>query len=729
MPPHVPESKKRSRIGRRDGYSASCRSFRNEVLDVARACLTAFLLGPALAFANAGAAQQTQTPTDTSAQSIVLGESVAPLYGPWKFHTGDSPIDPATGKRLWAELRFNDSAWEPVNLRPQPGDSDPFSADPRYVGGWTTKGHPDYSGWAWYRLRITVSTKTVEPLAISAPLSVDNSYQVFANGELIGGNGKFAANGDALAVYSGHPEMYPLPAADASHDGAPGVPLTLAFRVWMAPLLDGVAKKPGGGGLHSAPVLAAGSSIETERRQNWESVIITEAYLPIEALFFLLLALVAASLTLFDSSDEVYLWIAGTLLLQVVADLIGMAFIYTEWLQTRTYFFFVAIFEPFYLAAWIMVWRHWFRLRRLAWIPRTAAMLACFTLLCMAFLTFPNPASTPRVIRVVAYSDVAGRMALLALLILVLAAGIRRQGRASWVLLLAIVPMGIKVELLDILALGWGGAWFPFGVRVYWGSTAGFVMLAALALFMLRRLLLSLQQQRQMALDVKQAQEVQEVILPQARSSFPGLEIESEYRPAREVGGDFFQILPSEKDGSLLIVAGDVTGKGLKAGMLVALLVGAVRTAAEVDTEPEWVLQSLNRRLLGRGDAQATCLALRIEKNGAATLANAGHMAPYINGEPLPMEGALPLGMIEEAEFSVMRFHLSDGDRLMVMSDGISEATSATGDLFGFERVNELLRTSTSAEEVAAAAQRFGQEDDISVISVRRTPAAAAALA
>ena len=59
-----------------------------------------------------------------------------------------------------------------------------------------------------------------------------------------------------------------------------------------------------------------------------------------------------------------------------------------------------------------------------------------------------------------------------------------------------------------------------------------------------------------MALDVKQAQEVQQVILPVARTTLPGLVIESEYRPAREVGGDFFQIIPHPADGSLLIVAG-----------------------------------------------------------------------------------------------------------------------------------------------------------------------------
>jgi len=221
--------------------------------------------------------------------------------------------------------------------------------------------------------------------------------------------------------------------------------------------------------------------------------------------------------------------------------------------------------------------------------------------------------------------------------------------------------------------------------------------------------------------ELTHAQEVQQVILPESRLVLPGLVVESEYRPAREVGGDFFQMIPHRTNGSLLIVAGDVAGKGLKAGMLVALLVGAIRTAAQYVPDPAAVLSALNLLLVGRSDAQATCLALRISKDGAVTLANAGHIAPYLNGEPLPMEGALPLGMIESAESSLMHFPLNDGDRLMLMSDGVAEATNRDGQLFGFERVYQLLRTAKSATEVASAAQAFGQEDDISVISITRT--------
>ena len=93
------------------------------------------------------------------------------------------------------------------------------------------------------------------------------------------------------------------------------------------------------------------------------------------------------------------------------------------------------------------------------------------------------------------------------------------------------------------------------------------------------------------------------------------------------------------------------------------------------------------------------------------------------------MEGALPLGMIENPDFSSMQFQLNTSDKLILISDGIPEATDADGHLFGFERVHELLRKAGTAAELATVAQSFGQEGDISVISVtgtaKMTPAAA----
>jgi serine phosphatase RsbU (regulator of sigma subunit) len=82
--------------------------------------------------------------------------------------------------------------------------------------------------------------------------------------------------------------------------------------------------------------------------------------------------------------------------------------------------------------------------------------------------------------------------------------------------------------------------------------------------------------------------------------------------------------------------------------------------------------------------------------------------------------------MIEAAEFSVLQFRFTETDRLFLMSDGIAEATDMHGNLFGFERVLDLLSNFASAAAIATAAQNFGQEDDISVISITRTAASVA---
>jgi hypothetical protein len=377
-----------------------------------------------------------------------------------------------------------------------------------------------------------------------------------------------------------------------------------------------------------------------------------------------------------------------------------------------------------------MVWWVWFRLRRPAWLPGAALGLGLLLGLSNAlgenlwFTILPQAVSSPfhAVAMVV-------RLACTALSLWIVYQGIRLHGVEGWLVLPVIVLSGVSRFTNELLLLHLSVTWFPFGVTINLGTISGLLLPLVLALLLLRRLNISLKRQRRMALDVKQAQEVQQVILPPARITLPGLEIESEYRPALEVGGDFFQIIPHPTDGSLLIVAGDVAGKGLRSGMLVALLVGAIRTAADTSDAPTFVLRALNRRLCGRGDAQATCLALRISVDGAATLVNAGHLPPYLNGEPLAMEGALPLGMLPDAVFSVMNFKLAEGDRLLLLSDGIAEARDTDGRLFGFERVEQLLQSQPSAAELAAAAQRFGQQDDISVIAVTRTPVREAAVA
>ena len=218
----------------------------------------------------------------------------------------------------------------------------------------------------------------------------------------------------------------------------------------------------------------------------------------------------------------------------------------------------------------------------------------------------------------------------------------------------------------------------------------------------------------QYAGEMEAAREIQQYLIPEKLPPTPGLAIKSVYHPSREVGGDFFQVLPDARDGSTLIIVGDVAGKGLKAGMLAALIVGAIRTAFKFTSDPGRILALLNERLQGRG--LVTCLAIRIDRDGKAELANAGHLPPYIDGEELALEGALPLGALPTATFPAQRFQLGEGESLLFVSDGVVEARSATGELFGFERTRAI--STQPAEAVARTAQAFGQDDDITVLTL-----------
>ncbi len=107
----------------------------------------------------------------------------------------------------------------------------------------------------------------------------------------------------------------------------------------------------------------------------------------------------------------------------------------------------------------------------------------------------------------------------------------------------------------------------------------------------------SLRLREQWEAEIDQARQIQQLLIPEAIPTIPGFVLETEYRPAQQVGGDFFQIIP-DNAGGVLIIVGDVTGKGLQAGMQVALIVGAIRTIVETSHEPQVVLESLNRQTL-----------------------------------------------------------------------------------------------------------------------------------
>jgi sigma-B regulation protein RsbU (phosphoserine phosphatase) len=226
--------------------------------------------------------------------------------------------------------------------------------------------------------------------------------------------------------------------------------------------------------------------------------------------------------------------------------------------------------------------------------------------------------------------------------------------------------------------------------------------------------------QAQSQAELDSARTIQQILVPERLPEIPGFHIESVYHPAQQVGGDFFQVLGIE-GGGVLAVLGDVSGKGLPAAMNVALLVGTLRTLAETTTDPAQILAGLNRRLLGRSKGFTTAVAVRIAPDGEADLAIAGHLNPYLNGRELVLETALPLGLTEDAVYANAAVTLAVGDTLTLLTDGVLEARDAkTQELFGFDRTLGI--SGQPAQEIAAIAQRFGQEDDIAVLTIAFVP-------
>ncbi|HEV2446988.1 MAG TPA: hypothetical protein VGS58_13750, partial [Candidatus Sulfopaludibacter sp.] len=217
-------------------------------------------------------------------------------------------MDPRTGTPLWAETGFEDAHWETVDLTPQSGAADPFTRDPRYVQGWTRKGHPGYWGYAWYRLQIPVTSLPGEKLALLTYGWVDDGFQVFDNGELLGSWGKFRGPGKWPVVYFTQPAMFVLPQA-GTDAGAGRATVLLAFRVWMGPVR--LSHHPFSGGFHYAPLLGEAGAIATRSHLEWLDLFRHYAFSAFLGGAFLLLAIVAASLVLFDRSDRVYLWVAA----------------------------------------------------------------------------------------------------------------------------------------------------------------------------------------------------------------------------------------------------------------------------------------------------------------------------------------------------------------------------------------------------------------------------------
>jgi hypothetical protein len=519
-------------------------------------------------------------------------------------------------------------------------------------------------------------------------------------------------SGNHVTLYYSEPASFALPAP------GPDGEIDLAVRFYMsgATFFNG----PDVGGMHGAPAMGLASTVHLLQTADSDAFSHSLFGVLMQAFLFILVAPLALWAWLYNRRERAWLW----LFLALVWSLLNQFFTVVASLTTEMSIADSTLLSVLFLPFWAIFWWEWFGLREKTWIPRTAWLLAAaYGLLAFCVqspnlgLSFLSRASLHWFNLAAVWISVPYWL----MVVVVLVEGFRRDRLEA---LIAAVPIVLGMYssygpfLLNTFHIR--NTFYPLGLGIAVGNVVAMLQLVVVGALALRRFMRtqvreSLSRQA-VKKDMEQAQQLQQrVLVPEAIDSRV-FTVESEYRPAQTVGGDFFQTL-MKPDGSLLVVIGDVSGKGVSAAMLVAVLVGAIRNQAEHSFDPALMLATLNRRMIGRsGGHFATCLAAELSPTGEMRFANAGHMAPYLNGKELDLAGSLPLGVKEESEFGDQRITLKPGDRLMFMTDGVVEATNPARELFGFDRARAI--SSLHAAAIVDQAQKFGQEDDITVLGV-----------
>jgi hypothetical protein len=640
-----------------------------------------------------------------------IGDAVLVLTGPWKFHPGDN--------LAWASPAYDDSAWGTQSLTPPPGSYDPVTGSSGFVPGWTANGFPNLAGYGWYRLRVdlqTVGAKAGNPeLALGMPLNFDDAYQVYINGQKVGEFGGFDSN--PVVFYNSQPVSYALPAGTGN-----GV-ITIAIRLWMdtaTPLMSQDA-----GGLHGPPLLGEAAATDAMLRLEWDAVNRTQVGNLMSATLMLLAAVLGFTLYWLDRQEPAYLWLS----LACVSVFLARASVITGYYSMFQSMVFETVVQdiflaPLALALWALFWAYWFKLDNMRRIARITWTLTGVLMVGMSLVRAPlfGRVIPPSAATWLVPLSLVLKLSLGALLLWITFRGIHKRTSDGW---LALAPISLAIiwayqEELSVLHVQ--VIFRMFGLTISLGVVANFLMLAIISILMMRRFIRDQRESVKLRLEIEQARQVQLVLIPDANPVVPGFAVNSEYQPAQQVGGDFFQIIPLA-NGGVLAVIGDVSGKGTPAAMTVSLLVGTLRTLAHYTQSPNEILASLNDRMWGRSQGGfTTCLVLRADRDGTVTVADAGHLAPYLAGKEVSVEPGLPLGLNVGSTYKESIFRLAEGEQLTLLTDGVAEARNGSGELFGFDRTAAI--ASQSAESIMRAAREFGQEDDITVLTLMRLAAA-----
>ena len=245
------------------------------------------------------------------------------------------------------------------------------------------------------------------------------------------------------------------------------------------------------------------------------------------------------------------------------------------------------------------------------------------------------------------------------------------------------------------------------------------------------------QERERIEQELRVARMIQQTFLPKSAPELGNYQIAAYYRPAREVGGDFYDFLELE-DGRLGLVVGDASGKGIPAAMVMANTRSVLRTSAQGgDLAPGQVLAEANEILFPDipPNMFVTCFyAILDPKSGSLSYANAGHDLPYLhrNGDAEELRArGMPLGLMPGMDYEEKETILEAGEAALLYSDGLVEAHDPKGEMFGFPRLRALLAEHGEQRSLgdflleelySFVGEGWEQEDDITLLTLRRSP-------
>lgn len=229
------------------------------------------------------------------------------------------------------------------------------------------------------------------------------------------------------------------------------------------------------------------------------------------------------------------------------------------------------------------------------------------------------------------------------------------------------------------------------------------------------------------------AHNIQKALLPQSFPEHADIDLYATQTPARDVGGDLYDYFVHE--GRLVFCIGDVSGKGVPAALLMAVMKSMFRSEAHRADSAAGIVETMNRNLgeeYKGGDFVTMFVGILDLKTGLLDYCNAGHEAPLVAGRPLDVKRNLPVGALSDWNYEGQQTQLKSGDMLFLYTDGLSEAKNSTGELLGRKRVQQIVSehaidTARQLVGVLEAEERYHagdaeQNDDITMLAIRWQP-------